>query len=157
MKIAILGTGAFGMAVASICHNNNQKIKMWTNSEEEKELLSTKRKSNKIEYDIPEDIIISTDLEDVVKDTDIIFFVIPAEFTSKVSNDLKKYYKKEQTICIASKGIEQNTCLFLYDIVRNNLNTDKIAIISGGTFAIDIANKSPVGFSLASRSKKAKS
>ena len=40
MKISILGTGAFGMALASIFYNNKCNIKMWTNSEEEKNMLS---------------------------------------------------------------------------------------------------------------------
>lgn len=36
MNIAIIGTGAYGMALASVFYNNKCKIKMWTNSEEEK-------------------------------------------------------------------------------------------------------------------------
>ena len=61
-----------------------------------------------------------------------------------------------QVICIASKGIEQDSCLFLYDIVRNNIDTSNIGVISGGTFATDIINRVPIGFSLASRSNYTK-
>mgnify|MGYP000325079546 FL=1 len=35
MKISILGTGAYGMAIASVLHYNKHSIKMWTNSNEE--------------------------------------------------------------------------------------------------------------------------
>ena len=35
MNVAIIGTGAYGMALASVFYNNKCKIKMWTNSEEE--------------------------------------------------------------------------------------------------------------------------
>ena len=45
MKISILGTGAFGMALASIFYNNKCNIKMWTNSEDEKDMLIKNRKS----------------------------------------------------------------------------------------------------------------
>ena len=68
----------------------------------------------------------------------------------------KKYYNNKQVICIASKGIEQNTCRFLYDVVRENINTNNIAIISGGTFAVDIVYKVPIGLTLATRSNTAR-
>ena len=152
MKISILGTGAFGIALASVFHDNKCSIKMWTNNEDEMNMLLSKRKSDKIDYDIPSDIVISTDMEEVVNDTDIIVMAVPAKYVGDTSKVLNKYYKKSQVICIASKGIEQNSCLFLYDVIRNNINTPNIGVISGGTFAVDIIKKVPVGFSLASRS-----
>lgn len=156
MKISILGTGAFGMALASIFHDNKYNIKMWTNNEDEMNMLLSKRKSDKIDYDIPSDIVISTDMEKVVNDTDIIVMAVPAKYVGNTSKVLNKYYKKKQVICVASKGIEQNSCLFLYDVIRNNINTPNIVVISGGTFAVDIIKKVPVGFSLASRSNYSK-
>lgn len=156
MKISILGTGAFGMALASVFHDNKCSIKMWTNNEDEMNMLLSKRKSDKIDYDIPSDIVISTDMEEVVNDTDIIVMAVPAKYVGDTSKVLNKYYKKSQVICIASKGIEQNSCLFLYDVIRNNINTPNIGVISGGTFAVDIIKKVPVGFSLASRSNYSK-
>ena len=156
MKISILGTGAFGMALASVFHDNKCSIKMWTNNEDEMNMLLSKRKSDKIDYDIPSDIVISTDMEEVVNDTDIIVMAVPAKYVGDTSKVLNKYYKKSQVICIASKGIEQNSCLFLYDVIRNNINTPNIGVISGGTFAVDIIKKVPIGFSLASRSNYSK-
>lgn len=144
------------MALASIFHDNKYNIKMWTNNEDEMNMLLSKRKSDKIDYDIPSDIVISTDMEKVVNDTDIIVMAVPAKYVGNTSKVLNKYYKKKQVICVASKGIEQNSCLFLYDVIRNNINTPNIVVISGGTFAVDIIKKVPVGFSLASRSNYSK-
>ena len=149
MKICILGTGAYGIALASIFYSNNCSIKMWTNSEEEKNLLINNRKSPKIDYKIPENICITNDMKEATSNCDIIVMVVPAKFVDNVSRELAKYYDNKQTICIASKGIEQNTCLFLYDVVKKNINTNKIAVISGGTFAVDIVKKVPIGLSLA--------
>lgn len=42
MNVAIIGTGAYGMALASVFYNNKCKIKMWTNSEEEKKDVTQK-------------------------------------------------------------------------------------------------------------------
>lgn len=152
MKISILGTGAFGMALASIFYDNKCSIKMWTNSEEERDMLLKNRKSDKIDFVIPSDIVISTDMEEVMAGSDVIVLAVPAKFTDSTSKEVSKYFKSKQVICIASKGIEQNSCRFLYDIVRNNVGTSNIGVISGGTFAVDIVNKVPVGFSLATRS-----
>lgn len=155
MKISILGTGAYGMAIASVLVNNKCEIRMWTNSEEEMNLLLKDGKSNKIDYVIPKEITITTDMEKAVKGCNIIVMAVPAKFVGSVSSELKKYYSGE-VICIASKGIEQDSCLFLYDVVRKHIDTERIAVISGGTFAIDMVKKVPVGLSLATRSKKAK-
>lgn len=140
------------MALASIFYNNKCNIKMWTNSEDEMNTLLRNRKSDKINYNIPSGIIISTDMKEVVLNTDIIVVAVPAKFVDSTSKELNKYFKSNQVICIASKGIEQGSCLFLYDIIRNNIDTSNIGVISGGTFAEDIINRVPIGFSLASRS-----
>lgn len=152
MKIAILGTGAYGMALASIFDYNKCNVMMWTNSSEEMELLLNTRKSNKIDYDIPNSIDISNDMKNTVEEADIIVMAVPAKFVGSVSSELKKYYTNKQVICIASKGIEQDTCLFLYDVIRNNIRTSNIAVISGGTFAVDIIKKVPIGLSIATKS-----
>ena len=155
MKIGILGAGAYGMAMASVFDNNGHKIKIWSNSEEEVNLLLTNHKSNKIDYIIPDDFVITTDMKLVVMDADIIVIAVPSEFVRNVCMELNKYFKEEQIICIASKGIENNSCLFLDDVVRQCIKTDNIAVISGGTFAEDMVKEVPVGLTLATKSKLA--
>lgn len=140
------------MALANIFYDNKCFIKMWTNSDNERDMLLKSRKSDKIDFVIPSDIVISTDMEKVISGSDIIVLAVPAKFIDSTSKEVSKYFKSKQVICIASKGIEQNSCSFLYDIVRNNVNTSNIGVISGGTFAVDIINRVPIGFSLATRS-----
>ena len=154
MKIGILGAGAYGMAMTSV-YNNGHKIKIWSNSEEEVNLLLTNHKSNKIDYIIPDDFVITTDMKLVVMDADIIVIAVPSEFVRNVCMELNKYFKEEQIICIASKGIENNSCLFMDDVVRQCIKTDNIAVISGGTFAEDMVKEVPVGLTLATKSKLA--
>ena len=155
MKIGILGAGAYGMAMASVFDNNGHKIKIWSNSEEEVNLLLTNHKSNKIDYIIPDDFVITTDMKLVVMDADIIVIAVPSEFVRNVCMELNKYFKEEQIICISSKGIENNSCLFMDDVVRQCIKTDNIAVISGGTFAEDMVKEVPVGLTLATKSKLA--
>ena len=155
MNIAILGTGAFGLALSSMFDLNNCNITMWTRFDEEKKKLENER-CNKLvlpEYKISKNIKFTTSLEETVKDANIIVIAIPVKFVASVIEKLEKYYKKSQHICIASKGIEQGSCLFIASIVKKRINTNKICVISGGTFAVDMVMKVPLGLSLASKNK----
>ena len=155
MNITILGTGAYGLALSSMFLENNCNITMWTKLEEEKNRLE-KDRCNKIllsDYKISNDIKITTDLKDSIKDADIIVNAIPVKFVTNTIIEMKKYYKKKQHICIASKGIEQGSCLFIASIIKKHINTNKLCVISGGTFAVDMIKKVPLGLTLACKNK----
>ncbi len=156
MRVSVLGTGAYGIALALMFHKNGQSVKMWTKFEDEKNLLTTKREhTDKLPgTKIPEDIEISTDFEYVVKTADIIVIAVPAGFVNDVSFELGKYYQEEQFVLLASKGIERNTCSFVADIFRRHVLTRRYAVISGPSFAVDIVTNCPIGLTLASGNKK---
>ena len=137
------------MAMTSVLHYNKHSIKMWTNSDEEANYLNANRKSPKVNYDIPSDIIISTNMEDVVSDSDVIIFATPSEFVGSVSSELSKFYNN-QYIAITSKGIDNKSLLCLSDVIKMNINTDLIAVISGCTFASDMVKNSILGLNVAS-------
>ena len=92
-------------------------------------------------------------MEEAVNKSKLIIIAVPAGAVNEVSKQLAKYYKKDMHICIASKGIEQNSCLFVSSVVEKYIKTKKLAVISGGTFAIDMFNNCPLGLSLATRNK----
>lgn len=150
LKIGILGTGAFGLALASILYKNNNKIYMWSKFEDEILELKKAKKSSKLnDYCIPDDFVLTNNLEKTVIDADLIIMVVPANFVEDTTKLLKSYYK-DQHICIASKGIEESSGKFLHNIMNNILNTDKIGVLSGPTFATDIIKNIPAGVTIAS-------
>ena len=154
MKIAILGTGAYGLALSTVMYQNNNEITMWSKLKEEVEDLNKNRKSASLNIEIPKDIIITNNLKECIKDKDIIFIAVPTQYINDLAKELKKYIKKNQHICIASKGIENGTYLFINDILRKYIKENNIAAISGPSFAIDIVNKDLIGLSLGCTSKK---
>ena len=157
MKIGIIGTGVFGIALASIINKKEQDITMWTAFKDELDDLEKNRIRNNLNnYEIPSNIKFTNDIKNVCDGKDIIFIAVPAEF---VSNTCKRAipYISNQHICIASKGIEESSSMFLPDIVKNLFNTNKIGVISGPSFAIDIVNNVPIGLSLASYNPKTSS
>ena len=151
MKVAILGCGAYGLALASILVKNKVVVTMWSYSNEEKEILTKSRKSNKLEnYKIPECINFSTDMNEVVKDCNLIVIAVPTFSFESTVIKLKECIDKRQPVLIATKGIQQDTCLFLHDVFKKHCK-NKIAVISGPSFAVDIVKEVPIGLSLATK------
>ena len=152
MRVTVLGAGAFGLALASIFKENNNDVTVWSRFEEEVASLREKNTNEKIKnIKLPTGIKYSTNLEEVVEKSELLVIAIPAQFVDNLVKQVKTLVKK-QYILIASKGIENDTFSFLEEVVRRGINTRKIAIISGPTFAIDVIKRYPVGFTLASRS-----
>ena len=154
MNIGILGCGAFGIALAHILNRNGCSIDMWTHNCEEKEILDKKRISSKLkDYKIPKDIRFTCDLEEAVKGKDLIVMAVPAFAFEEVCVQLTRFIKKKQPVLIATKGIQQNTCLFLNEVFMKYLK-NSYAVISGPTFAVDIIKSVPIAFTLATKSTK---
>ncbi|MBQ6840745.1 MAG: NAD(P)H-dependent glycerol-3-phosphate dehydrogenase [Bacilli bacterium] len=156
MKVSVLGTGAYGIAIASALAKNNHDVCMWSES---KEKISEWEKTGNLKsvmetYKFPKNISVSGDLEKVLKDSEIIFLTCASRFIWEVSNNIKEFYNKNVPICIASKGIEDNTCKLLSNVVKETLKTKNIAVISGPTFAIDMVNNEPVALAIASNSTR---
>lgn len=155
MKVTILGTGAYGLALSKVLVENKNEVVMWTTFEEEKkELLETKKSPKLKGFKLDNKVVITTDLEESIRNSKLIVIAIPTAFVTDVCKKLKKYIKSNQYICIASKGIEQGTCLFIHDMIKKQIKTKNIGAISGPSFAVDLVNSVPVGLSVASKSKR---
>ncbi len=157
MKIALIGTGVYGLAIASALSKKNKNIIMWTESEERYNNYKEKGYIDGLipNFDTPKNIKLTMDYEKACQNTDIIFITSTAAYVGSICRSIKPYINKKTIVCIASKGIENNSCSFLSDIAFETLKIKHIAIISGPSFAIDMAYNNPVGLSIASHSKKA--
>jgi len=157
MKICILGGGAYGLALASIFNKNRHNVIVWTHSKEEEKELEKTRTTDKIKnYTIPKSISITSSLKRAVKNSILIVIAVPAHAVNEVSEKLSEHITKDMHILIATKGIENDTCAFLTDVVERYINTNKIAVISGPSFASDIVKEIPIGLSLATTNSRTK-
>lgn len=156
MKISILGTGAYGLSLAMMFNKKNNNICLWTKIESEYLELRDKRTNEKVlpGFILPSNINITNSLKECIYNSNVIVIAVPAKFVDDVSKEMKGIVKKNQYICIASKGIEQDTCLFPIDVYKKYNKTSNIAVISGPSFAKDIIADCPIGLSIASHSKK---
>ncbi len=154
MKVTILGCGAYGLALSSILERNNVDVTLWTHKKEEEIELQNNRVSKRlIDYKISDNIKITSDIEASILDKDLIVIAVPAFAFEETTKKLVDFLDKKTCVLIATKGIQQDTCMFLSDVFKN-YSKNKFGVISGPTFASDIIKISPVGFSLATSSSK---
>ena len=149
MKITIIGTGVYSMAIAMKLAKKDNDIYMWTESIDiENEYKKNHTIKSITDKRIPSNIHISSSYEDVLYNTDLIFIITSAKYVRSVCNNILPFYKGNH-VCIASKGIENETCSLLSNIVKKVLHTKNISVISGPTFAVDLMNDEPCGLAIA--------
>lgn len=159
MKICLLGTGMYGLAIAmELAKKENNQIVMWTESKEkEDEYTNTKRLKSLYDKKLPSNITITSSIEVAVKDAKIIFITCASKYVDSITKSIKSFYNPRVDICIASKGIDEQKQELLSNIVKYNLGTNLISVISGPTFAVDMLNNNPVALAIASLNKKSRS
>lgn len=145
MKATILGAGAYGLALADTLIYNKISVKIWTNVKREYEMLASDEGNDKIQ--------LCTDMKDAMNGANVVFVVVASKYIMNTLNEIKKYYNKKQIICIATKGILQERLFFLNKIFIKELDTKKIAILSGGTFAKDMFLHEPMGLMIGTHDK----
>ena len=153
MKIGIIGTGAYAISLASILENKDIHIKMWTKLENEFNELTTKHtNSSIINYELSDKVSFTMDIKELILESDALILAIPAKFVKDTVKEMKGYVKN-QHILIATKGCEVNSNMLLHDYLKKELKTNKMACISGPSFAVDVIKKEPIGLTLASKNK----
>lgn len=152
MKISILGVGAYAIALATVFNKNkDNEVMMWAKFKEEADVVMKKRENPGVlpGVKIPDEIKITRDLRVCIDGAKIVVLAVPAGAVRQVSSELSMYVKKDQILCVVSKGIEPQTNMFMSEIVYEATHSDKICMISGPSFAIEIANGSKTGFNVA--------
>lgn len=155
-KIAMIGTGAYGLGVSISLLKKNESVIMWVENEDKAKFLNNNKKHANIlpNIEIPANITFSNDLDEVIKGTNIVFIAVAAKYIDNIAKKLSKLNIKNKHFCILSKGIEQNTCEFVTDVFKKYIKTKNLSVISGPSFAIDMAHNEPVGLSIASKNIK---
>ena len=157
MKIALFGTGIYGLAIAKELAKKDNKIIMWSESKEKvEEYNKTKKLASIYDTKIAKNIKVTNDIEETLLNTELIFITCASKYVDSLTRSIKPYFKENMCVCIASKGIDDKKKDFLSNIVENNLNTKNVSVISGPTFAVDMLNNAPIALALAANNNKTK-
>jgi glycerol-3-phosphate dehydrogenase (NAD(P)+) len=149
-NIAILGLGSWGMALGMVLDDNNCNVKIWDiNAERAKNLMISKKFDLLNWINIPENINLSGDILDVIKDANVIIFAVPSNAIRNVSEKLKEVIQNkkidisDKIFLSVAKGMENETYLYMTDIISEVLNINKkyIYALSGPTHAEEVSKK----------------
>lgn len=150
-RISIIGSGSWGSALAIYAANLGHEVKLWSFSEEEKDLINNEHKCKFLpKATMPENIKCTTDIKEAVEGSDMILHVTPSKFTRET---IKKYkmHVKEQPIIICSKGFEASTLYTLNEVVHEELPNAKIGVLTGPSHAEEVSLGIPTAIVIASQ------
>ncbi len=150
-KIAIIGSGSWGVALATYLANVGNQVKIWSFSEEERDLINNEKKCKFLpDLIIPDNIYCSTSYEEVIKDTEFILHVTPSKFTRSTFKQYKQYVG-EKPVIICSKGFEKETLKTLDEVIEEELPNVKVGVLSGPSHAEEVSIGVPTALVMASK------
>ena len=144
-KICVLGAGSWGTALALVVAKKGYNVSMWTLNEEQCNKIN-KDKEN-IDYlpgvVIPDNIVVTTNIEEAVKDGTIIVLAVPSQAIRSVCRQIKPFVKDKQILVDVAKGLEKGTGLRLSDVCHQELPNNKYVVLSGPSHAEEVSRDIP--------------
>ena len=142
-KIAVIGAGTWGTALAVLLSDNKHDVTLCTVFTEEAEALNaTRRHKNLPGLTINEDIKITSGLNESTN-AEILVLAVPSVYTRGTAKKLKEFYKEGQIIVNVSKGIEESSLKTLDVQIKEEIPGSIVAVLSGPSHAEEVANKLP--------------
>ncbi len=152
-RVTVLGDGAWGTAIAQLLARNGHHVTLWCHSHNVAAEINTSRINSRFLPGITllPHIVATTSLEQALTFSEYIFEAVPVKFLRSVIEQAQPFVNHDHHWIVLSKGIENNTHMLPVDIIRNALGyTPDTAILSGPSYAYDVANNEPTQVMLAS-------
>ena len=151
--VTVIGGGSFGTTIAYLLAANQANVKLWLRDETVVNSINTQRTNPRYTPGVilPSAIYATSDLEEAIKDSSLIFVSIPSKSFRKVATEIGKYVKGDQILITTTKGFEQGTFKSMSEVLGEETSCLKIGVLSGPNFASEILSGKPVGSVIASR------
>lgn len=153
--IAVIGAGSWGTTLASLLCKKGFDVIIWAREKEIAESINN-RKQNPVylaDISLPDALVATNDIFEAIKKARIIVNVVPTQFIRDVFTKIQNNINGEAIIVSASKGIEKKSLKTPSMILKEILNKE-IAVLSGPSFAIEVAQEKPTAVTVSSHEKK---
>lgn len=157
--IGVIGAGSWGTALANLLGNKGLKVDLWVFEDEVRAQIEGERE-NKVflpGVKLSENIRPSNNLQEVVSGKPLVLLVAPSHVMRGVTGKMAGFLSPETVVVTASKGIENDTFLTMSGVLAQTLphiTEDNIAVLSGPSFAKEVANNVPTAVTVASKNRK---
>jgi len=150
MQIGIVGAGAWGTALAQVLRRQGKETILYAR---EPEVIEAIRETSENTVYLPgiklESEIYVTNAFDVVAKADVLLLSTPAQHLRKAAESLAPHVKNETPVVICAKGIEEKSGALMSEVVGATLPNAPLAVLSGPTFASEVACNLPTAATLA--------
>jgi glycerol-3-phosphate dehydrogenase (NAD(P)+) len=157
-KVAVLGAGAWGTALASVlAEGEGSRVVLWSRRRELADQLNAARENTRYlpGFRLPEGVSSTDDLAAAVEGADMTVFVVPSHATREVALAAARHLRPGAPVVSATKGIETGSLMFMDEVLSEELparERDRLAFLSGPSFARELARRLPTAVVIASRS-----
>jgi glycerol-3-phosphate dehydrogenase (NAD(P)+) len=148
--VGVLGGGAWGTALAQTARHSGHHVKLWAYEPETAAEINVRHTNEAFLPGIELDagIAATSDAGDLA-DADILLIVTPSRFLGTVTGQIAATFPAGKTAVICAKGFEEGTGRLMSEVARAALPDTPLAVLSGPSFAADVARGLPVALTLA--------
>lgn len=152
VKIAVLGGGAWGTALAAMAAGNGHDVWLYARDRETVDEINRDQRNRRYlgEIALASGIRASTDAATVLQQASIILAVLPAQSMGAALTELAPLIPLEAPVVLCAKGIERSSGKLMSQLVTDAFPDHSIAALSGPSFATDVARGLPTAVTIAS-------
>lgn len=139
MKIAVIGSGSFGTAIAAQLARKGYTVALWSYLAQEAQTLHNTRQNPLLPgVFLDESVLCTADMAQACQYADLIVTVVPSFATRSTAKALAPYMKDRQPLVNLSKGLENGSLLRLSQVYAQELPMCRIAVMSGPSHAEEV-------------------
>lgn len=144
-QIAVIGSGGWGTAIASLLARNGHKVTLWSYQQEEADALARDGENKRFlpGVKLPDGIHFTASLEEAAQNAEVVFMVTPSQASAATANNLSPYIREGMIIVNASKGLEQGTQKRLSQVIGEAIPQAVMAVMSGPSHAEEVGRDLP--------------
>ncbi len=157
IKTTIIGGGAWGTALACAARRAGSEVTLWARNRQVVDDINQGHgnplylPNTKIESDI----VATSNMEEALKGAEVVLLVVPSQHLRDVAKDMAPFVK-DIAVAVCCKGVEQSTGALMHEVAQEILPDAHIAIVSGPTFAAEVAIGLPTAVTVASKDVNAR-
>ncbi len=155
-RISILGAGAWGTALTiALARRGGHQLTLWAHSRALAEHLMDSGENLPYlpGFTLPADVEITSDLPGAIFEADVLLTVTPAQHLRQTIAHIAPLLTPEQIVVCASKGLEETTYLRMSQVIAS-VTENRVAVLSGPSFAQEVAGGLPTAVVMAAESSE---
>jgi glycerol-3-phosphate dehydrogenase (NAD(P)+) len=152
-RLAILGAGSWGTALAIALASRFEQVRLWARDGSRADELGRQRENRTYlpGFRLPENLTVTSDLTAAASGASLVLCVVPSPHMRSVLSRAAPHIPRDALIVSAAKGIEDGSLLRMSQVAEDVLGTERAAVLSGPTFAKEVAAGEPAAMVIASQ------